>query len=379
MMHLYAPSKKQFLFVVILCSGLLTSSSIFSQTTPICGNNLENFNNTGGSTANFTGGGFTFGSTGNANAGNFNGFLQRGSIITGGTEFSLTTPTYTTAANAVAVGYGFDLTGAVKISKVSVSIQYPEAGQIVTAFVADIIPTYSGTGPNATASECRSVSISSYSGFTPGESYRFVFTFTTASSGSTNETVIFDNFRTTGNNSQIILPVTFTSLDAKKVDAGTQLTWKVAGEQNVKGYDVERSSNGIQFTKIASVTAAGKDAYSFIDASTIDGKVFYRIRNNDIDGRYKYSVVVAFSNGKSGLVLKAFPLPAKNNLTIQHTAAVNGRITLSAEDGRLIKTIVPATSSIQTDINLSGLRPGMYILRFENGDGSRETLKVVKQ
>ncbi|HVG41294.1 MAG TPA: T9SS type A sorting domain-containing protein [Chitinophagaceae bacterium] len=379
MRQIYSVVKKQSVFVTALCLALFISTITFGQTTPICGANLEDFNNTGGTTANFTGGGFTYGSTGNVNGGNFNGFLQRGTVLSGGSQYTLTTPTYTTAANATAVGYGFDLTGAIKVSNVAVSIQYPEAGQIVTAFVANIIPSYSSTGPNGVASECRSISINSFAGFTPGENYRFVFTFTAASAGSTNETIIFDNFRTTGTNSQIVLPVTFTGLDAKKIDGGTQLTWKVAGEQSVKGYDVERSSNGIHFTKVGTVTAAGKDAYSFVDASTADGKVFYRIRNNDLDGRYKYSVVVVYSKGKAGMILKAFPLPAKNNLTLQHTAVASGRITLSSEDGRLVKTIIPTTGSIQTDIDLSALKAGMYLLRFDSGNGEVETLKVIKQ
>jgi len=67
------------------------------------------------------------------------------------------------------------------------------------------------------------------------------------------------------------LPVTFISFEGRKSAGGTQLTWKVAGEQNVSGYDVERKTAGGQFAKIGFVPANGSTSYTFTDGAQHNG------------------------------------------------------------------------------------------------------------
>jgi VCBS repeat-containing protein len=176
------------------------------------------------------------------------------------------------------------------------------------------------------------------------------------------------------------LPVNFTSFEAKKTTTGTQLTWKVGTEENVKGYEVERSANGQQFSKVGFVSAAAENTYSFVDASDIQNTVYYRIKNVDIDGKFKYSNVISFRNGKASIVLKAFPSPVKTGFTLQHAAASKGAtIGISSADGKLIKIISPAAGSIQSSVDLSNVKSGLYLIRFDDGNGAVESLKLVKQ
>ncbi|MGV3657638.1 MAG: T9SS type A sorting domain-containing protein [Chitinophagaceae bacterium] len=176
------------------------------------------------------------------------------------------------------------------------------------------------------------------------------------------------------------LPVKFISFDAKAEGSGNKLTWKVADQIDVLRYEVERSSNGNQFTKIGEVPAADVTTYTFTDRQPAQGAVFYRIKNVDVDGKFKYSTIVSIRNGQAAIVLKAFPLPAKNNITLQHAAAgAKSIIRLNAQDGRTLQTIRPAAGTMQTGIDLSALAPGLYLLSFDGGNGTVETLKVVKQ
>jgi hypothetical protein len=41
--------------------------------------------------------------------------------------------------------------------------------------------------------------------------------------------------------------------------------------------------------------------------------------------------------------------------------------------------MVPNSGSQQTLVDLSTAKPGLYLVRFENGTGGAETLKVIKQ
>lgn len=176
------------------------------------------------------------------------------------------------------------------------------------------------------------------------------------------------------------LPVKFSGFDAKKEGSGVRLTWNVETEENLAGYQVEKSNDGTRFSTIGTVQAEGRSSYSFVDAQPLTGKTFYRIKSLDIDGKYQYSPVASLNGGKSSLVLKAFPLPVVNKITIQHTAAnALTRISISAEDGRIIKSIMPAKGAIQTSVDLSSIKAGLYFVRFDNGNGEVETLKLMKQ
>jgi hypothetical protein len=92
-----------------------------------------------------------------------------------------------------------------------------------------------------------------------------------------------------------------------------------------------------------------------------------------------YSIVVAVQGEKSNVVMKAFPMPVQNQLTIQHGAAGrNSKIEVITADGRLMKSMAVAVGAQQTSVDLSYVKTGVYIVRFVN-DGNLETLKVVKQ
>lgn len=173
------------------------------------------------------------------------------------------------------------------------------------------------------------------------------------------------------------LPVTFVSFTGRKAEGGTQLSWNVAGESNVKGYDVERKTAGGQFAKIGHVAATGSTTYTFTDAATQKGVVFYRLKNVDGDGRFAYSTVLSFKNGAGVVVL---PTVVTGKTTVLHDAAGAGAyISLSTADGRQVKVQRPQAGSAQTTVDMTGLRAGMYLLRWSDGAGHTETVKLVKQ
>jgi len=379
MKHVYSLfSRKVSLFVL---SSAIFSSMSYGQTPSACGPVVENFDNTGGTMAGFTSStlnspaaGFTY------NAGGGDGFLERCNVPAGGTIYELTTPTYRTLTSQTSVGYGFELSGAVKVSRVVVALQYIDAtGAITSVEVANFVPSYNNAGPGGTATECRSFSINTFAGFDPGEAYRFVFQFTASSASQGTQCITFDDFRTTGSAAQAPLPVTFTNIAARKAGAGVQVFWNVAGEKDVVRYEVERSTNGRDFTKVGEMAANRNAGYSFTDNQPLNGVSFYRVRNVDLDGKFTYTSVVRLNLNKS-ISLRAFPQPAVNILTVEH-GSVNskGALTLSTADGRVVYQTEVLQDVNQTVINLSSYRSGLYIVRFDNGSGQVESIKVVKQ
>lgn len=351
---------------LIVSLSLLTTVA-FSQT-PVCGPIVEDFNNTGGSTAGFTG---SFSLQANK--------LEKQNVVATGV-YSITTPTYRLANIATTLGFGFILGGTKQVARVTIKVMFVSTltNTIQIVEIGNFVPNY---GISNSATICQAIDLTTLPGFPTGGAYRFQFDFVSAAGGGGNgETITFDDFRTNGILSQIPLPVTFISFEAKKIAAGVQLTWKVAGEENVARYEVERSTDGSNFTRIGTVNKSGLDTYNYDETTVVNSALYYRIKNLDNDGKYKYSSIARFINGRSEVVLKAFPQPVKGQLTIQHPVLTgNGSISISTADGRVIKSIKPATGSVQTYIDMSGLQAGLYMIRFNAGDGKSESVKIVKQ
>ncbi len=93
-----------------------------------------------------------------------------------------------------------------------------------------------------------------------------------------------DRFRIVFQNQSAVLPVTLTSVKATPQNSGVNVQWTVSNEVNMKGYTVERSTDGgrtyaaiaEQTAKNASGAAAG--SYSSFDALPQKGENLYRIR-----------------------------------------------------------------------------------------------------
>jgi hypothetical protein len=175
------------------------------------------------------------------------------------------------------------------------------------------------------------------------------------------------------------LPVSFSYVDVKKEGTAARLTWNVQTESNVLKYEVERSSNGNNYRKVGEVAAISLTQYTYTDVAPHD-KNYYRIKSVDRDGKFSYSIVVTYSQGKSSVSLRAFPSPAKSELNIQHpSATAASRIVITAMDGRTLQTIFPAGGVQKTTVDVSGLNKGMYLARYINGNELVGSVTFLKQ
>ncbi|MFZ1532571.1 MAG: LamG-like jellyroll fold domain-containing protein [Chitinophagaceae bacterium] len=174
------------------------------------------------------------------------------------------------------------------------------------------------------------------------------------------------------------LPVTLLSFQAQKINTTTaKLTWQTATEVNNKGFEVQRSFDGNYFTAIQFVNGAGnaneiKD-YSSTDVPGRTGRVFYRLKQVDLDGNSKLSNIVSVLFEMNGMV-KVYPNPAQRQITIEGVEPYN-RIQLVDAMGKLIKDR-ENKGQYQLQINLEGVRNGMYLLRLMN-EKEVQTVKLI--
>lgn len=177
-----------------------------------------------------------------------------------------------------------------------------------------------------------------------------------------------------------VLPVTLQSFTVKAINHTALLQWETASELNNDHFDIERSADGSTFTKIGTVKGNGTTSltqqYSFTDAAPFTGNNYYRLVQVDLDGKITYSSVRLLSFNMLSGTLKVFPNPVQSTLRIQLPQAASGQYALqlyTLGGLKVLEQSIPA-GSLQKDVDVSILSPGIYVLRYGN-----EKVKVVKR
>lgn len=161
------------------------------------------------------------------------------------------------------------------------------------------------------------------------------------------------------------IPLTLLGFTATVEEGTVRLNWQTASEINVSRFDIERSTNGLTFTRIGLKEAANssRKSYVFLDGTPINGRNYYRLKMIDKDGKYSYSpIAIAIIKINTGLVIT--PNPMVDKISFANSEATEARI--YGADGRVLltKRITQGTS----DISVSSLGKGTYTLRlFNNG------------
>jgi Secretion system C-terminal sorting domain len=193
------------------------------------------------------------------------------------------------------------------------------------------------------------------------------------------ENILFDDLALTVQGGP--LPVTFTGFVARKnIDESLQLLWNVGEEINVKGYYVEASSDGNNFTNAGYVTANGKNIYSLNYLDKLNQTTYFRVRNIDFDGRSKYTPIIkVYGKDKTVSQIEIYPTPAIDAVTIQHNkSAQRATITLYTTDGKVILQKLAQLNTFQTQVNVGTLPSGMYLVKYDDGTGNVQSKTLYK-
>lgn len=178
----------------------------------------------------------------------------------------------------------------------------------------------------------------------------------------------------TQNSSLFILPLKWLSFSAQKQNKTVLLQWRTASEINTSNFVVERSGDERNWNAIGTVLSKNNNStnnYRYTDFSPVSGMNYYRMRQNDNDGRYSYSKIVGINIHEEAKPFKlASNLVVNKSLQLEVNSSASQIITLLASDGKIIwsKKFVPGTHSV----NLNALSHGVYIL--ESGSYSEKIL-----
>ncbi len=185
-------------------------------------------------------------------------------------------------------------------------------------------------------------------------------------------------------NGGVLLPVNFLGFEVINNGNLANLKWSVEGEDaNTKLYEVQSSSDGVNFKTFATVAAKGNgsNTYSLNDVALNAGVNYYRIKQLDKDGKFALSPVRSLTlGGKSGGV-SVFPNPASTSVKTTVSLSKKGAYTviISNAAGQVVSTQKYGGNKGDNieSINLSNLADGTYNFKFITDEGTK-VVPVVK-
>ena len=170
-----------------------------------------------------------------------------------------------------------------------------------------------------------------------------------------------------------------------------KLDWRTTNEQNIAGFSIERSGDGVNWTAIGYVNAKGNNGegeihqYLFEDQSPLPGRSLYRLKIvNLASSEVQYSNIRIIYTGRDIVpVLDIMPNPVKDKLSVyvyrNSDAFAKVEITDAAGRRMLQKQTQLSAGANQIDFNeAANWAPGNYFISITSVDGEKMTGKFIK-
>lgn len=136
----------------------------------------------------------------------------------------------------------------------------------------------------------------------------------------------------------ILLPVELASFKAIAENNNVLIKWVSLTEINNDYYIIEKSLNGIDFYEINRIKGSGnsneRKEYFYYDMEPSSKTSYYRLKQVDFNGAYKYSNIetVIFEGGFLDFKLFPNPSPENSNPQLSFTGSSDGKVLVTIKD-----------------------------------------------
>jgi hypothetical protein len=181
------------------------------------------------------------------------------------------------------------------------------------------------------------------------------------------------------------LPVTFESFTATPTDKGNQLTWVIGVQDNVSHYEVEYSTDMVNFAAVGTIPARAGTihlTYSFLHKINNVKTGYYRIKVVDLDGDVMYSAIELVKGQQLISNFITYPNPTTGVFRVKMPTSIQGTFHLKLYDvaGKLVysQEMRMQQGVTETDINISQVAAGNYQLICQD-DKSKFVTRIIKR
>jgi hypothetical protein len=184
-----------------------------------------------------------------------------------------------------------------------------------------------------------------------------------------------------------VLPVNFISIKGYRKGGLIQVDWKIAAEENIQFYEVQKSTTGSNFKLAGKVMAAGNNnfqlSYGWPDLNPANGSNFYRVRGVSATGAYIYSSIVKVNFDAGISFISIYPNPVTNNkmaLEFNNQKAGIYNITIISSAGAIVfknKIIHSGANSAYTMQLPATLAREAYEMNIDGPGNTNKKLQLV--
>jgi len=158
------------------------------------------------------------------------------------------------------------------------------------------------------------------------------------------------------------------------------LKWSTATEINNDHFSIERSVEGLTWNLTGKISGKGNSSnqhtYTFTDRLFGPMHGFYRLKQTDLDGNYKYWNIVSIKKcGKETVDdFLIHPNASSGKFELKYTG--------NTDEVNLIELFTPGgqrsyvTNHFQSEFDLSNKAPGVYLMRI-HCNGKKTNLRIV--
>jgi len=180
------------------------------------------------------------------------------------------------------------------------------------------------------------------------------------------------------------LPVNLKAFKARAETRNkVKIFWTTEYEKDNGYFDIERSVDGINFTKTGRIPGMNNNGlltdYYYYDLNAMKGISFYRLKQVDIDGKFSYSPIERVNNSETDNSFDVYPNPATGNsfkINLLKNTSAGTELLVFDQAGRLqLKQELSNSNTINIQHRLPA---GMYTIKVNDKD-INTTKKLVIQ
>ena len=188
------------------------------------------------------------------------------------------------------------------------------------------------------------------------------------------------------------LPVTLVNFKAERLSEKNHLWWSTSSEINNKGFDIQYSADGTNFTSLFFVSSKAINgnsssllSYEYTDERALPGNSYYRLKQVDKNGISVFSKIILLKGTKmtSFSLGNIYPNPARNELHVNLASPESDRIKIEISDitgKRMLQLTTQGNSNSNYPVDISGLPSGSYFIKAIDSNGSSTSVgKFVKE
>ncbi len=173
------------------------------------------------------------------------------------------------------------------------------------------------------------------------------------------------------------MPVTLVSFEVARDESAVLVSWATTSETNSSHFEIERSTDARNWEAIGKVEAAESSnkrmSYEYTDHQAPFGTLYYRLKMVDLDETYAYSKIRSLSIGHAKLAIYPNPVADKLHIDDANLSRLS-KVTIYSKGG----IVVYSKEGPVSQIDLSGLQKGPYIVTLVYQDGSKTSRMIIK-